>query len=178
MLKIGFYNGNVLKIIEDLTILKPTHFPTVPRLFNKIYSKIKSKFEEKNFVLRELINRGIETKLHNLRKDACQTQQASKHRTSNHEYMQNLGAYADLGTVHAHTCTFCLYIYVSVSPNIFFIYIYIYTRREANKQKKHICIHTFLHTFMHMHTHTFTHTDIQTDSQPDMHTNIHMWSSD
>jgi long-chain acyl-CoA synthetase len=39
-IKIGFFSGNVLKIIDDLSILKPTCFPTVPRLFNKIFCKI------------------------------------------------------------------------------------------------------------------------------------------
>lgn len=33
----GFYNGDTLKIKEDLVLLKPTFFPSVPRLFNKFY---------------------------------------------------------------------------------------------------------------------------------------------
>jgi long-chain acyl-CoA synthetase len=33
----GFYSGNVLKLKEDLQILKPTLFPSVPRLLNKFY---------------------------------------------------------------------------------------------------------------------------------------------
>jgi long-chain acyl-CoA synthetase len=39
--RIGFYSGNVLKLVEDLSILKPTFFCSVPRLFNRIYEKIK-----------------------------------------------------------------------------------------------------------------------------------------
>jgi long-chain acyl-CoA synthetase len=38
--RIGFYSGDNKKIVEDLGVLKPTLFPTVPRLLNKIYSKI------------------------------------------------------------------------------------------------------------------------------------------
>lgn len=37
---VGFFGGNVLKINEDMEILKPSVFPTVPRLLNKIYDKI------------------------------------------------------------------------------------------------------------------------------------------
>lgn len=36
----GFFAGNVLKLTEDIQVLKPTFFPSVPRLFNKIYAKI------------------------------------------------------------------------------------------------------------------------------------------
>ena len=45
-MKIGFFGGNVLKLTEDMGILKPTFFPSVPRLFNRIHGKIKDKFKE------------------------------------------------------------------------------------------------------------------------------------
>lgn len=37
-----FVQGDTLKIIEDLTALRPTIFVSVPRLFNRIYDKITS----------------------------------------------------------------------------------------------------------------------------------------
>ena len=37
---IGFYQGDTLKLTEDLRALRPTVFPSVPRLYNKIYDKI------------------------------------------------------------------------------------------------------------------------------------------
>lgn len=37
---VGFYGGNVLKLLEDLQLLKPTIFVSVPRVFTKIYNKI------------------------------------------------------------------------------------------------------------------------------------------
>mmetsp|Transcript_4333 Transcript_4333/g.4101 ORF Transcript_4333/g.4101 Transcript_4333/m.4101 type:complete len:93 (+) Transcript_4333:763-1041(+) len=37
---VGFYGGEVLKIMEDLAILKPTLFVSVPRLLNKVYDKV------------------------------------------------------------------------------------------------------------------------------------------
>lgn len=34
---IGFYGGDVLKLKDDLALLKPTLFVSVPRLYNKFY---------------------------------------------------------------------------------------------------------------------------------------------
>lgn len=39
-MKIGYYNGDPLKLLDDLKALGPTAFPSVPRLFNRIYDKI------------------------------------------------------------------------------------------------------------------------------------------
>lgn len=39
-MKVGFFSGDILKLTEDMRILKPTFFPSVPRLFNRIYGKI------------------------------------------------------------------------------------------------------------------------------------------
>ena len=40
-LRCGYYSGNVLKLVsDDLPALKPTFFPSVPRLYNRIYGKI------------------------------------------------------------------------------------------------------------------------------------------
>ena len=37
---IGFYSGDPLKLLEDVQELKPSAFASVPRLFNRIYSKV------------------------------------------------------------------------------------------------------------------------------------------
>jgi hypothetical protein len=34
---IGYFTGDPLRILEDAQILKPTAFPSVPRLLNRIY---------------------------------------------------------------------------------------------------------------------------------------------
>jgi len=39
-MKCGFYSGDVTKLTEDMAILKPTFFPSVPRLFNRIHGQI------------------------------------------------------------------------------------------------------------------------------------------
>ena len=38
--QVGFYGGNILKLTDDCQVLKPTMFPSVPRLYNKIFDKI------------------------------------------------------------------------------------------------------------------------------------------
>ncbi|CAH2323133.1 long-chain-fatty-acid-- ligase 5 [Pelobates cultripes] len=40
--KVGFFQGDVRLLTEDMKTLRPTVFPTVPRLLNRIYDKIQS----------------------------------------------------------------------------------------------------------------------------------------
>jgi long-chain acyl-CoA synthetase len=44
-LKIGYYQGNPLKLVDDCQQLRPAVFPSVPRLYNRIYAKIKGGLE-------------------------------------------------------------------------------------------------------------------------------------
>ena len=37
---LGFYRGDVLELLEDIQELQPTVFPSVPRLWNRIYDKV------------------------------------------------------------------------------------------------------------------------------------------
>ncbi|KAF9430664.1 hypothetical protein BGZ76_000762 [Entomortierella beljakovae] len=39
--RIGYSTGNQLTMLEDIAHLKPTFFPAVPRLLNRIYSKVR-----------------------------------------------------------------------------------------------------------------------------------------
>ena len=39
-LRIGFYSGDPLRLVEDCSKLKPHIFPSVPRLYNRIYAKL------------------------------------------------------------------------------------------------------------------------------------------
>jgi len=45
-MKVGFYSGSVLSVTKDLAVLKPTFFPSVPRLLNSIYGKVKDKLNK------------------------------------------------------------------------------------------------------------------------------------
>jgi long-chain acyl-CoA synthetase len=44
----GFYSGDPLKLLDDMKVLKPTIFPSVPRLFNRIYDRIQAGLKEKS----------------------------------------------------------------------------------------------------------------------------------
>ena len=37
---IGFYSGDVHWLTDDMKLLKPTFVPTVPKFFNRLYSKV------------------------------------------------------------------------------------------------------------------------------------------
>jgi len=67
--KIGFYQGDIKLLTDDMQALQPTIFPTVPRLLNRIYDTIQARAKEspiKEFVFnlalrkkKEEIDRGI-----------------------------------------------------------------------------------------------------------------------
>ncbi|XP_074647360.1 long-chain-fatty-acid--CoA ligase 5-like [Tubulanus polymorphus] len=40
--RMGFFRGDVRKLIDDIQELKPTYFPTVPRLLNRLYDQVTS----------------------------------------------------------------------------------------------------------------------------------------
>jgi len=44
--KVGIYSGDVKKLKFDMQELKPTVFPSVPRLLNKIFDTLQSKVNE------------------------------------------------------------------------------------------------------------------------------------
>ncbi|ORY50230.1 acetyl-CoA synthetase-like protein [Rhizoclosmatium globosum] len=44
---IGFYQGDTFKLMDDVAELRPTIFPGVPRLFNRIYEKVKRGLKER-----------------------------------------------------------------------------------------------------------------------------------
>lgn len=62
-MRCGFYGGDPLKMVEqDLPLLKPTFFPSVPRLYNRIYGKIKDVFASKTGCAKWLIDKAVSTK--------------------------------------------------------------------------------------------------------------------
>jgi len=62
-MRAGFFGGNVLKLTDDIAILQPTVFPSVPRLYNKIYGKIQDKFKVATVVKGWLVNKAVDSKL-------------------------------------------------------------------------------------------------------------------
>lgn len=65
--QIGFYNGDVQKLKEDLAILKPTIFVTVPRLLLRFHDVIKSGLAKLKGCKQSLAIKAVATKLHNLK---------------------------------------------------------------------------------------------------------------
>lgn len=58
--RIGFNSGDIRRLLDDLAIVKPTIFPTVPRLLNRIYDKVHQDVSGsfiKSTLLRLAINR-------------------------------------------------------------------------------------------------------------------------
>ncbi len=38
--QVGFYRGDVKLLMDDIGALRPTIFPSVPRLLNRVYDKV------------------------------------------------------------------------------------------------------------------------------------------
>lgn len=71
--RIGFYQGDVLKLLSDVETLKPTIFVAVPRLFNRIHDKVLAGVELKGGVAKWLFNHALEVKIANYRKSGALT---------------------------------------------------------------------------------------------------------
>ncbi|OQR92922.1 Long-chain-fatty-acid--CoA ligase [Achlya hypogyna] len=63
---VGFFQGSPLRIVDDLTALRPTAFASVPRLLNKIYDKIVGGATAAGGLKGWLFQRALSTKLANL----------------------------------------------------------------------------------------------------------------
>lgn len=64
---IGYFQGDTLKILDDLAALRPTLFPSVPRLLNRVYDKILAGVQEAGGVKGWLFNRALRDKVTGLR---------------------------------------------------------------------------------------------------------------
>ncbi|KAJ3106570.1 Long chain acyl-CoA synthetase 7 peroxisomal [Phlyctochytrium bullatum] len=60
--RIGFYQGDTLKLLDDVAELKPTLFASVPRLYNRIYDKVLSGVKAKSAVAQFLFNTAFNAK--------------------------------------------------------------------------------------------------------------------
>ncbi|KAF9998992.1 hypothetical protein BGZ80_002634 [Entomortierella chlamydospora] len=70
--RIGYYQGDTLKLLDDVAILQPTIFVSVPRLFNRIYDKVLAGVKAKGGVAAFLFNRAYAAKKSNLRNGVIQ----------------------------------------------------------------------------------------------------------
>jgi long-chain acyl-CoA synthetase len=70
-LRVGYYQGNPLKIVDDCALLKPAFFPSVPRLYNRIYGKIKGGMDAATGCKKWLINSAINKKMNGLNQNGA-----------------------------------------------------------------------------------------------------------
>jgi len=59
---VGFYQGDVLKLMDDLAALRPTLFVTVPRLLNRVHDKIMTAISQGSSLKRMLFNFALNSK--------------------------------------------------------------------------------------------------------------------
>jgi len=56
-------------VAEDFPVLKPTFFPSVPRLFNRIFGRIQDNIKLATGCKKWLVNKAVSTKLSGLEKN-------------------------------------------------------------------------------------------------------------
>jgi long-chain acyl-CoA synthetase len=59
---IGFFQGDIQKLMEDIAELKPTIFVSVPRLYNRIYDKVLSSVKAAGGIKSTLFNHAFNAK--------------------------------------------------------------------------------------------------------------------
>lgn len=71
--RVGYYQGDPLKIVEDAAKLQPAFFPSVPRLYNRIYGKIKAGVDAATGCKKWLVGKAIATKVAGLERNGTIT---------------------------------------------------------------------------------------------------------
>jgi len=59
---IGFYQGDTNKLLDDIAVLRPTLFVSVPRLLNRIYDKVTASIEQKGGLSKVLFDMAYSSK--------------------------------------------------------------------------------------------------------------------
>eukprot|EP01018_Ginkgo_biloba_P036624 Gb_32727 [translate_table: standard] len=59
---IGFYQGDNMKLMDDMAVLRPTVFASVPRLYNRIYSGILNAVKVSGSLREKLFNAAFNSK--------------------------------------------------------------------------------------------------------------------
>lgn len=61
--QIGYFAGDVQKLKEDIALLRPTIFISVPRLYNRFYDAIKKKIDDLEGMKAKIANWGLDAKM-------------------------------------------------------------------------------------------------------------------
>ena len=65
-IKFGYYSGDPLLLLDDIKVLKPTNFATVPRILNRVYGKIMEGVQGAGGLKKWMFENAVETKKKNL----------------------------------------------------------------------------------------------------------------
>eukprot|EP00899_Mesostigma_viride_P024273 jgi/Mesvir1/502/Mv11370-RA.1 len=65
-LSIGYWQGDVKKLMDDIVTLKPTMFPGVPRIFDRVYTGVENAINRASWLKRTLYRVGFNRKLYYL----------------------------------------------------------------------------------------------------------------
>ena len=71
--RIVTFSGDVQKLKDDLAIVKPTIFLSVPRLYSRFYDVMKAKFNEVQGFTKSALDYALNTKLNNLKNSGTYT---------------------------------------------------------------------------------------------------------
>ena len=63
---IGFFQGDTLKLLDDMQVLRPTIFPSVPRVLNRIKERVTAQVDAAGGITRALFNHALNSKLNAL----------------------------------------------------------------------------------------------------------------
>jgi long-chain acyl-CoA synthetase len=66
---VGFYRGDITKVVEDLAALQPTVFCAVPRLYTRIHDRIALKISEEKGISGKVLRLALSTKSKNFREN-------------------------------------------------------------------------------------------------------------
>jgi long-chain acyl-CoA synthetase len=67
---VGFYSGELVTLLDDVTHLKPTLFASVPRIFNKLCERILQSVQASGGFYQSLFDTAFESKRGNLKKNS------------------------------------------------------------------------------------------------------------
>ena len=62
-IRIGFYNGDAKKLLEDAKILKPTCMCGVPRIYQRIFDGAQAKLKQMSPIIRRIFNKALDIKM-------------------------------------------------------------------------------------------------------------------
>lgn len=65
-LEIAFYGGDTNKLKDDIQLVRPTIFLSVPRIYNRFYGVMKKKLDEAEGCKKGIVEKALADKLHNV----------------------------------------------------------------------------------------------------------------